>query len=171
MSVRSFLVRLSWKAAAVAAFAWAGSSASAADVVPPAPPVTVTAAPVTVGDPGCASCQTCAHGVKGHCNVCDKWLKSKKAPFPVTLCPGACFGYFQTQWRKWDEVCPYPYLGQGVSDAAKTPGSVTSPRPGELGQPRSVDPKMPDPKKVGSVDLPAIPAAVVAPAVPNKFAR
>jgi hypothetical protein len=98
--------------------------------------------------------------------------KGGKAPFPVTLCPGACFGYFQTQWRKWDEVCPYPYLGMGPSggaqstNAPQTPG--TGPRPGELTQPRPVDPKMadpkmPDPKKTGSLNLPAIPVAPVTP--------
>ena len=39
----------------------------------------------------------------------------------------------------------------------------------ELGQPRPVDPKMPDPKKVGSLELPAIP--VVPTTMPNKFVR
>src|SRR5688572_30493902 len=142
MSVRAFFVRLSWKAAAVAAFAWGGSSAPAADTTPPPPPVTVSAVPVTVGvgAPGCASCDTCAHGaVKGHCDACGKLgsvlHKGGKAPFPVTLCPGSCFGYFQTQWRKWDEVCPYPYLGTGVSDAARVPGAPVGPRPGELAPP------------------------------------
>ena len=168
MSIRSFFVRLSVKAAAVAVFAWAGASASAADVTPavPAAPAAV-GAPVSVGDAGCASCQSCQHGaIKSACNVCGKLLgshlhKDKKAMYPVTLCPGACFGYFQTQWRKWDEVCPYPYLGIGVSDAPKTPRTGS-----ELGVPRPADPKlMPAPMKTGSADLPAIP---VVPA--NKFA-
>ena len=189
MSIRTFFVRLSWKVAAVAAFSWSGSTASAADTTPPPAPVSVSVsgAPVVAGAPGCASCQMCAHGAfKGHCDVCGKLLgsklhKDKKAPFPVTLCPGACFGYFQTQWRKWDEVCPYPYLGTGVNEAARAPGAPTGPRPGELGQPRPIDQKMPEPKvpdtkKMGSLQMPAIPVAptAVAPtavAQPNKFAR
>jgi len=89
---------------------------------------------------------------------------AKKGYYPVNLCPGACFGYFQTQWRKWDEVCPYPYLGQGVTDAPRLPGT-TAPKPGELTPPRPFDPKMGDPKKVGSLDIPTIPT------VPGKFDR
>lgn len=184
MSVRSFLVRLTVKAAAVAALAWSGATASAADVTPP--PVTraapVYADPVTVGagcpTGGCstaAGCESCQHGaIRAKCDVCGKLLgshlkKDKKAPYPVTLCPGACFGYFQTQWRKWDEVCPYPYTGTGVSDAARIPAaSVNPPRTGTgLDSPRPVEPKtMPEPKKI---ELPAIPMAPE-PKVPgNKF--
>src|SRR4029453_12454050 len=109
-------------------------------VTPPAtPPGTVAAAPVSVGASGCESCGSCQHGaIRAKCDVCGKLLgshlhKDKKAPYPVTLCPGACFGYFQTQWRKWDEVCPYPYLGIGVNDSMRIPGGVTPatpPRPG-----------------------------------------
>lgn len=172
MSVRSFLVRLGTKAAAVAVFAWTGAAASAADVAPPPPPLgTVAAAPVSVGAPGYEGCESCQHGaVRSKCDACGKLLgshllKSKKAPYPVTLCPGACFGYFQTQWRKWDDVCPYPYTGIGVSDAPRPPAGVLNPRPGTgLESPRTLDPKMPDPKKVGNVDLPSIPS------VSNKFA-
>ncbi len=153
MSIRSFLARFGVKAAAVAALAWAGSSAVASDVTPPAPG-TVVAAPVSVGGPGCESCQ---HGaIRANCNVCGKLLgghlhKNKKAPYPVTLCPGACFGYFQTQWRKWDEVCPYPYIGVGVGDAPRPPSGVLNPRPtvpggSDLTPPRPLDPKMTDPK-------------------------
>lgn len=172
MSVRSFFVRLSVKAVAVAVFAWAGSAAGAADVTPTAPG-TLVAAPVSVGDPGCVSCQ---HGaIRANCNVCGKLLgsirhKDKKAPYQVNLCPGACFGYFQTQWRKWDEVCPYPYTGVGVNDAPRPPAGVLNPRPSgsDLTPPRPLDPKMADPKmpeppKVGTLGLPAIPT------VPNKF--
>jgi hypothetical protein len=87
--------------------------------------------PVT-GGTGCSSCKSCGG-------------KHQRAPYVVNLCPGACFGYFQTQWRKWDDVCPYPYQGIGVSDAPKPPSPVlpspiTQPRPGLPG-PRSVEPK------------------------------
>jgi hypothetical protein len=180
MSIRSFFVRLSLKAAAVAVFAWGGSSVSAADVTVPPAPVAV-AAPVSVGAPGCATCQngggeSCQHGaIRSKCNVCGKLLgshlhKDKKAPFPVTLCPGACFGYFQTQWRKWDEVCPYPYLGTGVSDAPKPPAGVLNPRPGTgLEAPRPLDPnapKMTEPKKSGTSGTGSITIPVI---VPSKF--
>lgn len=113
--------------------------------------------------PGSESCQ---HGApKGNCATCGKFLplsqyKNSKGPYQVNLCPGACFGYFQTQWRKWDEVCPYPYRGTGVSDAPKPPVPVVNvPRPGsgELNPPRPLDPKvMPDPKAPGT-KLPPIP--------------
>lgn len=169
----SFIVRSALVAMA-GALAWAGaSSALAADVTPPTPPVVVGAAPVSVGDPGCATCQTCQHGIaKSKCATCGRLFGSnlhrdKKAPYPVTLCPGACFGYFQTQWRKWDEVCPYPYLGVGVSDAPRQPAGVLNPPPGGLTPPRPLDPKMTDPKmpdpkkadpkKTGGTALPPIP--------------
>jgi hypothetical protein len=138
--------------------------------------VTVGSAPVVVGDPGgCAACQGGAVGTaKAGCAKCGKLFTGgglfhkTPNPYPVHLCPGSCFGYFQTQWRKWDDVCPYPYLGMGASDAGRLPG--TAPRPGgELTPPRPVDPKMtdpkmPEPKKVGSLDLPPVPVTL-----PNKF--
>ena len=104
MSLRSFF-RSSTRAATAAALASAGASASAADVY--APPV----APGAVA-PAMPACESCQHGApKGNCSTCGNKLLGNhrdKGPYPVTLCPGACFGYFQTQWRKWDEVCPYP---------------------------------------------------------------
>ncbi len=96
------------------------------------------------GSSGCKSCQG------GSCG--GSWFKPHdKGPFVVNLCPGSCFGYFQTQWRRWDEVCPYPYQGIGVSDAPKPPApalpAVTAPggttTPGTLPGPRPVDPKTP----------------------------
>ncbi len=148
---------------------WGGvSSVAAADVTPP-PPAPVYGAPVTVGDPGCAACQSGQQSFgRTKCNSCGRLLgsnlhKDRKAPYPVTLCPGACFGYFQTQWRKWDDVCPYPYLGQGVTDAPRVPGSVPLPPPGggltppRPLDPKMIDPKMPDPKKTGGAPLPPIP--------------
>ena len=155
------------------AFAWAGASALAADVTAPPPPAVYGATPVTVGMPGC---ETCQHGApKGGCDACGKsfgkglmpknLLHKDKAPFQVTLCPGACFGYFQTQWRKWDEVCPYPYQGIGVTDAGRLPGGMVPPPPSGSGlapprplDPKMTDPKMPDPNpKKGGSDLPPVP--------------
>jgi hypothetical protein len=86
------------------------------------------------------SCPTCGSGnanMGGYksCPTCgSSWLHHHtKGPYVVNLCPGACFGYFQTHWRKWDDVCPYPYQGIGVSDAPKPPApvlpAVTIPKP------------------------------------------
>jgi|SRR5579883_314317 len=147
--------------------AWTASSVHAADITTPTP-VVAGAAPLTVGDAGCATCQSCQHGLaSGSCPTCGKLItgarlhKSNKKPYPVNLCPGACFGYFQTQWRKWDEVCPYPYLGMGPNPNLNLAPDGMMP-PGGLAPPRPLDQKMPDPKKVGS-DVPPIPV------VPNKF--
>lgn len=145
MSVRSMFVRL----AAVAALGCGGAAARADD---------------GYAGPAMPLCESCQHGaVRAACDVCGKLLgsnlhkmKHKKDPYPVTLCPGACFGYFQTQWRKWDEVCPYPYLGTGVSDAARPVAPSANPRPLGTGldAPRTLDKTMPEPKKS---DLPSIP--------------
>jgi hypothetical protein len=172
MGSRSFLVRLALGIMGSAALAWTGALVRAADVTPPPPTSPV---PVSVGEPGlpgapgCASCQggggagcaTCKHGLaKSKCPQCGKLnvgnlLRRTPNPYPVSLCPGACFGYFQTQWRKWEEVCPYPYLGMGPSQS----------RPGDLPHPRPVDQKMPEPKKVGGIDIPMLPETTI----PNKF--
>jgi len=76
-------------------------------------------------------------------------LHKDKGPYVTNLCPGACFGYFQTQWRKWDEVCPYPYQGTGVTDAPKRPtpalpsiyDRLPVEKKGTLPEPRPIDPK------------------------------
>jgi hypothetical protein len=176
------LSKLFARAAFAAALAWSGGAvALAADVVPPRPiaPAVAGGAPVIVereAAPG--GCATCQHGAAAStCPRCSKWLSwhKNKPPFQVTLCPGACFGYFQTQWRKWDDVCPYPYLGTGASDAGRLPGVVPrapSPTGAPLTPPRTIEPKMPEPKMPanaapgipkGGSDLPVIPSA------PGKF--
>ncbi|MBM3979751.1 MAG: hypothetical protein FJ304_05620 [Planctomycetes bacterium] len=174
--VRSALVAIA------GAFAWAGASAAtAADVTPPPPPP-VYGAPVAVGDPGC---ETCQHGTaKAKCAKCGSLLslhRNGKTPYPVNLCPGACFGYFQTQWRKWDEVCPYPYLGVGVSDAPRPPAGVLNPggptpRPldpkmmdPKLPDPKPFDPKLPDPKPLEPKKTGAAPTIPPIPVVQSKF--
>lgn len=147
--------------AAVIAF-WCAGAVHASDTTIRVGPT--TAGPAIMPGVGCSSCGA-AQATHGH--ACGKpacgmswfnWHKHKNEPFVVNLCPGACFGYFQPQWRKWDDVCPYPYLGKGVSDAAKPPvlpvkpGSDKPPSKGEpLPGPRPVDPK-----KLGN-DLPPIP--------------
>lgn len=123
-----------------------GISAAASDN----PPKTAAGPTVVAGAP-CQTCQpceplpaACASGQCGHAH--HKHCK----PYVTTLCPGACFGYFQTQWNRWEDVCPHPYQGIGISDAPRpvTP-STTQPLP--LNPPAKVpmvDPKLPtvDPK-------------------------
>ena len=83
-------------------------------------PGTAAAAPTMVGDYlGCATC----NGAAAACDSCGKVKKSlfhhhkTCTPYQTTLCPGACFGYFQTQWHRWENVCPIPYQGVGLTDA------------------------------------------------------
>lgn len=152
---------------AVAVCAWA-VPARAADEHRGAAPVSVTPGAVAGG-----TCATCGgSGPTVGCSTCGKLLrghdrfghKHKNEPFQVNLCPGACFGHFQTQWRKWEDVCPYPYIGHGVSDAPRRPTPVAVPRPGgELTPPRPVDPKVGEPKK-GLPPIPGVPEPM-----PNKF--
>jgi hypothetical protein len=144
--------------------------ARAADEQRVAAPVAGGAVPVSA-DPAGGGCATCgAAGPTVGCSTCGKLLrgharfghKHKNEPFQVNLCPGACFGYFQTQWRKWEDVCPYPYIGHGVSDAPRRPTPQAAPRPGggsgELGAPRPVEPKkMPAPPSGGLPPIPGVP--------------
>jgi hypothetical protein len=121
-----------------------------------------TGAPVV----GCATCGS-AGGLAGgkSCPTCgSSWFrKHDKGPYVVNLCPGACFGYFQTQWRKWDDVCPYPYQGIGVSDAPKPvapvlPGINKTTTP-TIPSPRPVEGKTSDSKPMSS-NTPSIPIPV-----------
>ncbi len=167
-------IRTSITALAILLSATIGRSASAADtpVLPVRSPVAVAVDPPALPGPACASC-TATPGAptrpcgKVGCGTCGKgacgssWLHGhSKPPFETQLCPGACFGYFQPQWRKWDEVCPYPYQGTGVSNAPKPAvPPVTGPldklpakKPGTLPEPRPIETKKP----AGS-DLPPIP--------------
>lgn len=64
-----------------------------------------------------SDCPTCVNGKYG--------IGFRKRPTIPTLAPGACFGYFPTQWNKWEDVCPLPYPGAGIND----PGTTTTARP------------------------------------------
>lgn len=150
----------------IAACAWA-VPANAADEPRAAAPVSVTPA---YADPAVGTCATCGNsGPTVGCSTCGKLLRGharfghkNSGPFQVTLCPGACFGYFQTQWRKWDDVCPYPYLGTGVSDAPKPPAPVLPKGGAPLTPPRPVEPKMGEPKKV-PLPIPGVPEPMPTP--------
>lgn len=123
---------------------------------------------VAHGSRGCSSCGSCGRAPCDTTCISNLITKhnNKKVPFAVNLCPGACFGYFQTQWRKWDEVCPYPYQGTGVTDAPKPPSphlpSVYDRQPPDRKGPGGV---LPDPRPVKPGDPMPMPGGL--PPIPN----
>jgi hypothetical protein len=160
MSVRNSLVL---PAASVLLAMWSYDTVRADDfqVVPP-PLGGQYSAPAS----GCAACAAAkATSTSKSCPNCgSSWFHHhEKGPYVVNLCPGACFGYFQTQWRKWDDVCPYPYQGVGVSDAPRPSSPALPPlsKPdGTLPAPRTVEPKAPELKPMSSSALPPVPSTL-----------
>src|SRR5262245_24436037 len=162
MSIRYFLAHLTRKvvsAASVAVAMWAGGSALAADVSPAPNAAPATSYPSAFAAGGCASCESgqvtsgSSHLGKIH------QLRRARPLYQVNLCPGACFGYFQTQWRKWDEVCPYPYSGVGPGNQSNPPTGPLIPQPGSrsLPMPRPTDPNTIPPKQPSGNGLLPIP--------------
>jgi hypothetical protein len=151
-------------AIAVVLAAGSGTNLGAADIpMVPAPVAGQYSQPATTVPPGgcptCAAASSQSMGAKSCPNCGSHWFQHHtKGPYVVNLCPGACFGYFQTQWRKWDDVCPYPYQGIGVSDAPKPVAPVL---PGiskpatTIPTPRPVDTK----PMSSNYTLPSIPVA------------
>ena len=97
---------------------------------------------------GCASCEVVpmAHTrMKSPLHI-PQWLE-QHCPVPprsVTLCPGACFGYFPTQWRKWEDVCPIPYAGNYDPlhpSIPPIPSSDSNGKNGTIPIPHSLEPK------------------------------
>ncbi|HEV7215241.1 MAG TPA: hypothetical protein VGP33_08955, partial [Chloroflexota bacterium] len=105
---------------------------SAADQAAVAGPAAIVGAA-----PGGAGCATCNNAGAADCATCGKSHRSifhhtkTCKPYQTQLCPGACFGYFQTQWHRWENVCPIPYQGVGLNDAPVRPArpSTTLPIP------------------------------------------
>ena len=151
-------------AAVVLAFGLSGS-ASAADITPTpqsGPPMAV--GPTVQG----SCCASCALGLDrfgacdGGCNTCHTcgqlFHSHNRGPFVVNLCPGACFGYFQTQWRRWEQVCPYPYQGINVTDAAKSPSPNLPSASDRVPPMKKPDASLPDPRQIDpKTGLPVIP--------------
>src|SRR5207302_5122781 len=81
------------------------------------------------------------------------------------LCRGACFWYFPTQWHRWEEVCPIPYPGAGLSDAPRIPtppltgATITTPPPRGPVDPKTLpEPKaLPEPKPMPELKNPIDP--------------
>lgn len=105
-----------------------------------------------------APCENCAASQPQGCETCDKGcrtplfggLHTHKVKVPY-LCPGACFGYFQTKWNRWEDVCSHYYQGVNVSDAPKpvVPEAKRPPMPKPLGTGPMPTP-MPPPKPEAS---------------------
>ena len=117
------------------------TAADEAVVVAPAAPVADVCPTCTAGPAG----RPCHLGGCKTCNGC-----SPKKPVVGQLRPGACYGYFQTQWHRWEDVCPLPYQGVGLNDAPR--GSAIPAPPAVPTVPRSDAPP-----KAGPAPMPMIP--------------
>ena len=159
-----------------------GSAGGAAAVDTPAAPAPVyAAAPVySVAPGGCATCQAAPAADCGSpgCATCAQkraWHHKECTPYVTHLRPGACFGYFQTQWHRWENVCPLPYQGVGLNDAPPLPtpaatGSDNPVGPGAGAPPsgKSGDP-LPNPTK--SPENAPKPDPLPLPPMPDKFKK
>jgi hypothetical protein len=135
-------------AAVVVALGVAGTLAASDN--PPLPAAPAAAASCANCAQPAAPCPSCGKSLLGHGHKC-------RITYEPHLCPGACFGYFQTQWHRWDEVCPIPYQGVGVSDAPPVPTPRTT-TPTPLGPPSKMPPvdqkkntELPDPNGKGQL--------------------
>jgi len=112
-----------------------------------------TSAVVVQPGGACTSCEVVPMAcTKIKCTGCvPNWLDKHHPlpPKPVDLCPGACFGYFPTQWRRWEDACPYPFT---MNNDMPHPAIPTIPSsdtwPGKNG--RIPDPRPFEPKKMKS---------------------
>lgn len=146
MSASRVLSRLAARAAVAGLVAGYVGLATAADEP-------VVAVPVIAGE----ACPTCAAGPGGapcksaKCRSCEGRRFGFTPPKPVVgqLRPGACFGYFQTQWHRWEDVCPLPYQGVGVSDApSRAPSAAPLGVPTAAPKAKGTDAPLPLPKAV-----------------------
>jgi len=128
---------------------WCSSPACAGDI--PAP----SGVSAVIVHPG-GNCTACEVVPMSHTRVRltphHNWLENHKPlpPITVNLCPGACFGHFQTQWRKWEDACPYPYTGSYDPIRPEIPNipSASDAAPGKNGT--LPDPRIGEPKKMKS---------------------
>ncbi|HUR53732.1 MAG TPA: hypothetical protein VMZ71_06355 [Gemmataceae bacterium] len=175
------LISFARRVAAVAVVLGAAGTSAAVDTPVAAPPVAHLAAVpcATCPAPAAAPCGPAAAACGPAAAACGPaWTGTKECrthfgrpvpPYQTKLCPGACFGYFQTQWSKWEDVCPVPYQGQGFTDAPATrttpvtpvrpPAEVKKPTDLKPADPKPMDPKPLDPKfnkdpKGGELPLP-----------------
>ena len=144
------LISFARRVAAVAVVFGAAGTSAAVDTPVAAPPVV---------HPAAAPCPTCAAPAGTPCGpTCGPtWTGTKECrthfgrpvpPYQTKLCPGACFGYFQTQWSRWEDVCPVPYQGHGITDAPATRTTPVTPVRPPVEVKKPVDPKPMDPKSL-----------------------
>lgn len=175
MNVGRVLGRLAVRAAVLAmAVGYVGIAVAADEpirVAPAAPAVEVcpTCTDGAAGAPcGKDTCRSCGkHGHRAGCNP--------PKPIAGQLRPGACFGYFQTQWHRWEDVCPLPYQGVGLNDAprrlpAAAPGALPAPAPKSDAPAPGTNP-MPMPKGTGATPPGTIPPLPIPPVPENKFGK
>lgn len=170
MSVCRVLNRLAAKAAVAALVAGYVGLATAADEPLPAAPGVVAGAdcPTCAAGPGGAPCRS------AKCKSCERRFFGYAPPKPAVgqLRPGACFGYFQTQWHRWEDVCPLPYQGVGLNDVGSRvppPGPVAVPPTTPAPKTKGTDAPLPLPKAVPMTTPGGLPT--VPPPVPNKFEK
>lgn len=175
LAAAAVVVSLGWNLAARAADQPAAPAPAAPSYAPAAEVCPTCAAGGAAGaTPGCTSC---AQGS-------SRFGRKPCKPYVTHLCPGACFGYFQTQWHRWEDVCPIPYQGVGLNDSPPRPTpALASPRPlSDLPKGGPVDPKtkgsdapLPKPAAVppGTVPMPApmppTPGGTLPMPTPGKF--
>ncbi|MDB5306188.1 MAG: hypothetical protein JWO38_390 [Gemmataceae bacterium] len=161
MTLRSFLQLFSTRAAALVVSLGCVGTAGAADVAPP-----ISAAPTAVPADVCPTCNGAApSGCKTCGKACHGIFPHSRKPYVTHLCPGACFGYFQTQWHQWENVCPIPYQGVGQSDAPVRPTPSVA-GPGLTPQP--TDPKVKGSDQPLPKPMPVPPGTLPIPSVPDK---
>jgi hypothetical protein len=116
-----------------------------------------TAAPASAGD-GTPAMIVHANGACTACEVMPAANTRMKLsgdhhkhvkPLPtvtVNLCPGACYGYFPTQWRSWEEACGLPSTmppNPGFIPAFPPSSDTVPDKNGRAPDPRSLDPRKP----------------------------
>jgi hypothetical protein len=106
-----------------------------------APVLPAAVMPFATVSPGCTTCQT-----KGG-------LFSKHRPCngrAMSINPDSCFGFYFTQWSRWEDVCPMP-APPGIPAIPPTPRTPVAPKPEKTG---NSDAPLPRP---APVPMPSIP--------------
>lgn len=139
--------------AATAAFAvWDSRDLRAADGPIAYPSAFASSAgPLAPAPAGCSSC--------GKLGLGGLFGRTRgQAPVVVQLAPSGCFGYHQTQWHRWEDLCPSPSSGPGPLP----PIPVLPPNASVPGM-KAPDPLPVDPKATPGMGLRPLPVPATAP--------